>query len=75
MPGSLTVTLRKSVVSSIPDVRRTASALGLRKIGDTSTLPDNPAVRGQIRWQLEEAWRLLGGDDSDRLSARSGRDA
>ena len=49
MPGSLTVTLRKSVVSSIPDVRRTASALGLRKIGDVSTLPDNPAVRGQIR--------------------------
>jgi len=49
MAASLTVTLRKSVVSSIPDVRRTASALGLRKIGDTSTLPDNPAVRGQLR--------------------------
>ena len=49
MAASLTVTLRKSVVSSNPDARRTASALGLRKIGDRSTLPDNPAVRGQLR--------------------------
>jgi large subunit ribosomal protein L30 len=49
MSGSLTVTLRKSVVSSNPDARRTARALGLRKIGDVSTLPDNPAVRGQVR--------------------------
>jgi len=49
MAASLRVTLRKSVVSSNPDARRTASALGLRRIGDTSTLPDNPAVRGQLR--------------------------
>jgi large subunit ribosomal protein L30 len=49
MAASLRVTLRKSVVSSKPDTRRTASALGLRRIGDTSTLPDNPAVRGQLR--------------------------
>jgi large subunit ribosomal protein L30 len=49
MPGSLRVTLRKSVVSSNPDARRTAKALGLRRIGDASTLPDNPAVRGQLR--------------------------
>ena len=49
MAGSLTVTLRKSVVSSNPDARKTATALGLRKIGDARTLPDNPAVRGQLR--------------------------
>ena len=49
MAARLTVTLRKSVVSSNPDARRTAGALGLRKIGDVSTLPDNPAVRGQLR--------------------------
>lgn len=49
MAGSLRVTLRKSVVSTNPDARATVRALGLHRIGETVELPDNPAVRGQIR--------------------------
>lgn len=49
MAGSLRVTLRKSVVSTNPDARATVRALGLHRIGETVELPDNPAVRGQVR--------------------------
>jgi large subunit ribosomal protein L30 len=49
MAGSLRVTLRKSVVSTNPAARATVRALGLDRIGHTVELPDNPAVRGQIR--------------------------
>ncbi|MDX6630592.1 MAG: large subunit ribosomal protein [Gaiellales bacterium] len=49
MPANLRVTLVKSVVSTNPDARRTVRALGLHRIGETVELPDNPAVRGQIR--------------------------
>jgi large subunit ribosomal protein L30 len=49
MPDNLRVTLVKSVVSTNPDARRTVRALGLHRIGETVELPDNPAVRGQIR--------------------------
>ena len=49
MAGSLRVTLKKSVVSTNPAARGTVRALGLDRIGHTVELPDNPAVRGQIR--------------------------
>lgn len=49
MAANLRVTLRKSVVSTNPDARRTVRALGLHRIGETVELPDNQAVRGQIR--------------------------
>jgi large subunit ribosomal protein L30 len=49
MAGKLRVTLRKSVVSGTREVRGTVRALGLHRIRETVELPDNPAVRGQVR--------------------------
>ncbi len=45
----LTVKLVRSAVASVKrDQTATCKAMGLRKIGDTSVLPDNPSVRGMI---------------------------
>lgn len=45
----LTVKLVRSAVASVKeDQTRTCRAMGLRKIGDVSVLPDNPSVRGMI---------------------------
>jgi large subunit ribosomal protein L30 len=49
MAGKLRVTLRKSVVSGTRETRGTVRALGLHRISETVELPDNPAVRGQVR--------------------------
>ena len=49
MAARLKVTLRKSIVGTNPSARGTVRALGLRRIGQTVELPDDPAVRGQIR--------------------------
>ena len=49
MAGRLLVTLKKSTVGTNPSARGTVRALGLRRIGQTVELPDDPAVRGQIR--------------------------
>lgn len=45
----ITVKLVRSAVCQVPETQtRTCHALGLRKIGDTNVLPDNPSVRGNI---------------------------
>ena len=44
----LNITLMKSPIAALPKHRATVAALGLRKIGQTVTQPDNAAVRGQI---------------------------
>jgi large subunit ribosomal protein L30 len=49
MAGKIRVTLRKSIVGTNPSARGTVRALGLRRIGQTVELPDDSAVRGQIR--------------------------
>jgi large subunit ribosomal protein L30 len=49
MADKLRVTLRRSTVGANPSARRTVRALGLRRIGQTVELPDDPAVRGQVR--------------------------
>ena len=49
MAGRIRVTLRRSTVGTNPSARGTVRALGLRHIGQTVELPDDPAVRGQIR--------------------------
>ncbi len=49
MASKLKVTLRRSTVGTNPSARGTVRALGLRRIGQTVELPDDPAVRGQIR--------------------------
>ncbi len=45
----LKVTLVKSTIGAIPKHRATVASLGLKKIGRSNELPDNPAVRGMIR--------------------------
>ena len=49
MADKLLVTLKRSTVGTNPSARGTVRALGLRRIGQTVELPDDPAVRGQIR--------------------------
>ena len=49
MSGRLRVTLRKSTVGAHASARGTVRALGLHRIGQTVELPDDPAVRGQVR--------------------------
>ena len=49
MAEKLLVTLKKSTVGVNPSARGTVRALGLRRIGQTVELPDDPAVRGQVR--------------------------
>ncbi len=49
MADKLLVTLRKSTVGTNPSARGTVRALGLRRIGQTVELPDDPATRGQVR--------------------------
>ncbi len=44
----LKVTQVRSYISQKPKHRGTLRALGLRKIGDTNTLPDRPEIRGMI---------------------------
>ena len=45
---TLTVKQIKSGIGTKPKTRGTLRALGLRKIGDTNTLPDRPEIRGMI---------------------------
>ena len=44
----LKITLTKSPIASLPKHKATVAALGLRKVGQTVTAPDNAAIRGQI---------------------------
>jgi large subunit ribosomal protein L30 len=47
--GKLKVTQVKSTISHIARNRATVRALGLRGIGSTSIVADNPATRGMVR--------------------------
>ena len=47
--AKLRVTQVKSTISHIARNRATVRALGLRGIGSTSTVADNPATRGMVR--------------------------
>jgi large subunit ribosomal protein L30 len=44
----LVVKLVRSGIGAKPKSRGTLRALGLKKIGDTNTLPDRPEIRGMI---------------------------
>lgn len=49
-PGGLVrVTYVKSAIGYARRQKETVRSLGLRRLGDSSILPDNPAVRGMIR--------------------------
>jgi large subunit ribosomal protein L30 len=49
MPGKLRVTQTKSTISHIARNRATVRALGLKRIGHTVEVADNPATRGMVR--------------------------
>jgi len=49
MPGKLRVTQIRSTIGHIARNRATIRALGLRGIGDSVIVPDNPATRGMVR--------------------------
>ena len=71
MAGKLRVTQTKSTISHIARNRATVRALGLKRIGHTVEIPDNPATRGMVRQvrflvSVEE----VGGADGPR-SARA----
>jgi len=42
------VTLLKSPIRSLGNHKDTIKSLGLHRINDSHTLPDNPAVRGMV---------------------------
>ena len=43
------ITLKKSLIGRKDDQIATARSLGLTKIGNTTTQPDNPQTRGKVR--------------------------
>lgn len=45
---ALRITLVKSLIGSKQDQIATAESLGLRKIGDTTSQPDNAATKGKV---------------------------
>ncbi len=47
--ANIQVKLVRSLIGSKKDQIATANALGLRKIGDTATQPDNPQTQGKIK--------------------------
>ena len=47
--ANVNVKLVKSLIGSKKDQIATAHALGLRKIGDVSSQPDNPQTQGKIK--------------------------
>ena len=49
MPAKLRVTQVKSTISHIARNRATVRALGLKRIGHTVEVTDNPATRGMVR--------------------------
>ena len=46
--SQIKVTQIKSQIAAKPKTKGSMRALGLRKIGDTNTLPDRPEIRGMI---------------------------
>jgi len=49
MAGKLEITLTKSLIGKVPNHRRTAKALGLRRPNKCVVVGDTPAIRGMIR--------------------------
>ncbi len=47
--ATITVKQVRSTIGAKPKTRGTMRALGLRKIGDTNTLPDRPEIRGMLQ--------------------------
>jgi large subunit ribosomal protein L30 len=76
MPGKLRVTQTKSTISHIARNRATVRALGLKRIGHTVEVPDNPATRGMVRQVrfLVSVEELPGTEASRRTAASTSED-
>lgn len=48
MANKLKITLVKSTIGAIPKHKKTAEALGLKKLNKTVEQQDNPAIRGMV---------------------------
>ena len=46
--ASVKITLEKSLIGRLDKQIKTANSLGLKKIGDTTTQTDSPALQGKI---------------------------
>lgn len=46
--GALKITLKRSLIGSLPKQRATAKALGLTRLNRTVIHPDNPQIRGML---------------------------
>ncbi|NBG88997.1 50S ribosomal protein L30 [Isachenkonia alkalipeptolytica] len=49
MANKLNITLKRSLIGSLPKQRKTMEALGLKKINQAVELPDNGSTRGMIK--------------------------
>jgi large subunit ribosomal protein L30 len=49
MAAQLRVTYVKSAIGHAREQKDTVKALGLRRLHQTTTLPDNPSVRGMLQ--------------------------
>ena len=47
--AKIRVRLTRSTIRCLPKQRASVRSLGLRKIGSSNELEDNPAIRGMIR--------------------------
>lgn len=43
------ITLVKSLIAALPNQKSTAASLGLKKIGNSKTLPNTDALKGKIK--------------------------
>ena len=48
-PKNLKITLKRSVISTLPEQRATVRALGLRKRHQSVIKPNIPAIRGMVK--------------------------
>jgi len=49
MADKVKITLTKSTIGAIPKQKATVAALGLRKVGQSTELPNNEATKGMIQ--------------------------
>ena len=75
MAGKLRVTQTRSTISHIARNRATVRALGLKRIGHTVEIPDNPATRGMVRQvRFLVAVEEIGEPESGRSTRSRGRE-
>ena len=58
----LKITLVKSLIGQLPNTKKTAASLGLKKIGDVTVQPNNAATQGKIS-QISYLIKVEGGCD------------